>query len=51
MTHNKMRTKQWVAEPIGFIAEQMGLDFKGKWAIEIPKILFELPPPGFNFKF
>ena len=50
MTHNKMRTKQWVAEPIGFIAEQMQFDFSGKNPIEIPRILFDIPPAGFNFK-
>ena len=50
MTHNKMRTKQWVAEPIGFITEQMNFKFEGKNTVEVPKILFERPPPGFNFK-
>lgn len=46
MTHNKMKTKQWVAQPIGKLANDLNFKFEGDSPIEIPKILFMTPPQG-----
>ena len=46
MTHNKMKTKEWVAQPIGKLARDLNFNFKGDIPIEIPEILYLTPPQG-----
>ena len=52
MTHNMVKTKQYITEPLKLLAKEIGFSFtSSENKIKVPDIQFEKPPTGFNFRY
>lgn len=50
MTHNDINVIEWIAKPLKTLADYIGFCFNEGVGIGLPRLLFEKPPNGFNFK-